>query len=78
MDVVSLTNLFTNHAEAYVKPTHDYFYKKMNEDLEVAVLAFKFAQYFSQARVVDCSQHLVIIISLFSLFGVPPLTSLTN
>ena len=36
-----------------MKPAHDYFEKKISEDLEVAVSAFKFARYFSLVKVVE-------------------------
>jgi len=47
--VVSLTNQLTNYAKVCVKPAHDYFEKKISENLEVAVSAFKFARYFESS-----------------------------
>ena len=32
---------------------YDYFNRKLGEDLEIAVSAFKFAQFFSPAKVVE-------------------------
>ena len=36
-----------------MKPAYDYFNRKFGEDLEVAVSAFKFARFFSPAKVVE-------------------------
>ena len=51
--VASLNNQLINYAKACVKPAYDYFNRKFGEDLEVAVSAFKFARFFSPAKVVE-------------------------
>ena len=52
-DNLSLNNQLINYAKACVKPAYDYFNRKFGEDLEVAVSAFKFARFFSPAKVVE-------------------------
>ena len=49
--VASLNNQLINYAKACVKPAYDYFNRIFGEDLEVAVSAFKFAWFFSPAKV---------------------------
>ena len=51
--VASLNNQLINYAKGCVKPAYDYFNRKFGEDLEVAVSAFKFAWFFSPAKVVE-------------------------
>ena len=48
-----VASLMINYSKACVKPAYDYFNRKFGEDLEVAVSAFKFARFFSPAKVVE-------------------------
>ena len=48
--VASLSNQLMNYTKACVKPAYN---RKFGEDLGVAVSAFKFARFFSPAKVVE-------------------------